>query len=379
MRILVLIHEYPPVGGGGGKVAEDICEGLVLRGHEVRLITAYLKGLKTFENRSGVEVVRLRSGRKHAYKSTLSSMIWYIISAFWRSLIEMYIWKPDVIHVHFAVPAGLVGWLLSVFTGVPYLLTAHLGDVPGGVPEKTDQWFKWVAPFIPPIWNKAKRVAAVSEFTKKLALKHYPVDIQVIPNGVSTSHFDPGEIHLQDPPVIVFAGRIVPQKNPLQIIRSLTGIKDLAWNAVIIGDGPLKKTMEDEAFRLGIIDRITFTGWLTPGQVHDCFKKGDILFMPSITEGLPVVGVQALSMGLAIIAGNIGGFIDIVKEGENGYLCPPENTDMFSKSLRLLLQDFDKLLQFRINSRILSKEFDINRIADLYENIIYSIHISNNK
>ena len=47
MRILVLVHEYPPVGGGGGKVAEDISEGLVKRGHEVRVITAHLKGTST--------------------------------------------------------------------------------------------------------------------------------------------------------------------------------------------------------------------------------------------------------------------------------------------------------------------------------------------
>ena len=67
MRILVLIHEYPPVGGGGGKVAEDICEGLVKRGHEVRLITAHLKGLRLFEKRAGVDVIRLYSGRKFAY------------------------------------------------------------------------------------------------------------------------------------------------------------------------------------------------------------------------------------------------------------------------------------------------------------------------
>ena len=76
--------------------------------------------------------------------------------------------------------------------GFPIYLTAHLGDVPGGVPEKTDKWFRWVAPFIPPIWNRAKRVAAVSIFTKNLALQRYPVPIQVIPNGVSTNEFDPG-------------------------------------------------------------------------------------------------------------------------------------------------------------------------------------------
>ena len=370
MRILVLIHEYPPVGGGGGQVAEDICEGLVKRGHEVRVITAHLKGLPPDEIRSGVQVIRLHSGRKFAYKATFSAMLLFILAGFWHGLEEIRNWKPDIIHVHFAVPAGVAGWWLSIFTRVPYILTAHLGDVPGGVPEKTDKWFRWVAPFIPPIWNRAKRVAAVSIFTKNLALQRYPVPIQVIPNGVSTSEFDPGLISVHEPPVIIFAGRIVPQKNPIQVIRSLSIIKDLEWHAVIIGDGSLKPEMESEAVRLGINDRITFTGWLTPDQVHEWYKKGDILFMPSLSEGLPVVGVQALSMGLAFVAGKVGGFIDLVEEGKNGYLHLPSERDLFSQSLRILLEDHQQLYKFRLASREISKKFDLERIVEEYEKIL---------
>ena len=369
MRILVLIHEYPPVGGGGGQVAEDICGGLVKLGHEVRVITAHLKGLPPDETRSGVRVIRLRSGRKFAYKATFSALLFFIIAGFWSALMEIRNWKPDIIHVHFAVPAGVLGWWLSIFTGVPYILTAHLGDVPGGVPEKTDKWFRWVAPFIPPIWNRAKRVTAVSIFTKYLALQHYPVPIEVIPNGVSTNEFDPGLISVHESPNIIFAGRIVPQKNPIQVIRSLSIINDLEWHAVIIGDGSLKPEMESEAVRLGVNDRITYTGWLTPDQVHEWLKKGDILFMPSLSEGLPVVGVQALSMGLAFVAGKVGGFIDLVEEGKNGYLHFPSDRDMFSQSLRILLEDRKQLYKFRLASREISKKFDLEQVVEAYEKI----------
>ena len=65
-------------------------------------------------------------------------------------------WKPDLIHVHFAVPAGALAWILRRLTGIPYVLTAHLGDVPGGVPEKTGRWFRWIYPFTPPIWKKSE-------------------------------------------------------------------------------------------------------------------------------------------------------------------------------------------------------------------------------
>jgi len=369
MRILVLIHEYPPVGGGGGKVAEDIAEGLVKRGHDVHIITAHLKGLPLKENRSGVQVIRLRSGRKFAYKATFSAMLFFIFAGFWSAMAEIRNWKPDIIHVHFAVPAGVLGWCLSIFTKVPYILTAHLGDVPGGVPEKTDKWFRWVAPFTPPIWNRAKRVVAVSAFTKNLAMLHYPVPIQVIPNGVSRTEFDPGLISIKEQPVIIFAGRIVPQKNPIQVSRSLSSIKDLEWHAVIIGDGSMKSEMESEVLRLDIYDRITFTGWITPDQVHEWFAKGDILFMPSFSEGLPVVGVQALSMGLAFVVGKVGGFIDLVEGGKNGFLHLPTERDKFSRSLRVLLEDHEKLYKFRLRSREISKKYDLDGIVEKYEKI----------
>ncbi len=154
------------------------------------------------------------------------------------------------------------------------------------------------------------------------------------------------------------------------MIRSLSIIKDLEWHAVIIGDGSLKPEMESEAVRLGINDRITFTGWLTPDQVHEWYKKGDILFMPSLSEGLPVVGVQALSMGLAFVAGKVGGFIDLVEEGKNGYLHLPTERDLFSQSLRILLEDHQQLYKFRLASRKISKKFDLERIVEDYEKIL---------
>jgi L-malate glycosyltransferase len=370
MRILVLVHEYPPVGGGGGKVAEDISEGLVKRGHEVRVITAHLKGLPSSENRGGVEVIRLHSGRKFAYKASFTAMAIYLFSGFSRSLAEIRNWKPDVIHVHFAVPAGVLGWLLSIITKTPYVLTAHLGDVPGGVPEKTDKWFRWVAPFTSGIWSRAKKVVAVSEYTKALALRRYPINIQVIPNGVSTVEYDPGEIFVHNPPNVIFVGRMVPQKNPIQVIHSLADIKDLDWHCVIIGDGQLISGLKSEAKRLGIDERITFTGWITPNEVHDWLRISDILFMPSLSEGLPVVGVQALSMGLAFVVGKVGGFIELVKDGQNGYLHNPTDSELFSRSIRIILEDHKKLLEFRRKSRQISQAYDINRIVDAYEKIL---------
>src|SRR5574339_893356 len=168
MRILVLVHEFPPVGGGGGRVAEDICGKLAKRGHEVRVLTTHIKGLPYEEERNGFRITRFRSLRMEPYRASFLSMAVYVLAGLWVGLRLIGSFKPDMIHAHFAVPAGALAWILSRLTRIPYVLTAHLGDVPGGVPEKTDHWFRWVLPFTYPIWKRARRAVSVSEYTRQL-------------------------------------------------------------------------------------------------------------------------------------------------------------------------------------------------------------------
>ncbi|MCP4142800.1 MAG: glycosyltransferase family 4 protein, partial [Chloroflexi bacterium] len=235
MRILLLTYELPPVGGGGGRVAQDIAEGLSKRGHEIIFITSHLKGLPKEEILDGgIRVIRVPSLRKEAFRAGFLTMGAYILSGFWAGLRLTGKWHPDIIHVHFAVPTGVLAWALSRLRKIPYLLTAHLGDVPGGAPEKTGKWFRWVFPFTRPIWRDATKVVAVSEFTRQLALKHYPVDIDVIHNGVDLKELNPGEITVQSPPRIIFAGRLMKQKNPLQIIKTLAKLQDLPWECILL-------------------------------------------------------------------------------------------------------------------------------------------------
>jgi L-malate glycosyltransferase len=370
MRILVLIHEYPPVGGGGGRVAQDLCQGLANRGHTLEVLSAQCGDLPRESEQGGVRVIRLPSGRRELFRADMRAMVGYVGSAVWSGLRVVRSFRPDVIHAHFAVPAGAAAWLLSRLTGVPYVLTAHLGDVPGGTPEKTGKWFRWIFPFTPPIWKGACQVAAVSQFTRSLALANYPVGVQVIPNGVDLRQYDPGKIVMNTPPQVVFAGRFMAQKNPLQIVRSLAEVRDLPWKAMMLGDGPLRPAVEAEISRLGLTERIGLTGWLEPAQVLEFFRRSDLLFMPSLSEGLPVVGVQGMAYGLALVLSAAGGNPELVVEGENGFLVEPSNAPGFAAALRSLLSDPERLLSARLASRRLAARFDLNTVLDAYEQVL---------
>jgi len=373
MRILTLIHEFPPIGGGGGRAAYDICKGLVARGDQVTVLTAHMQGLPFEEFRDGIHLVRISSYRRETFGASFLTMLAFIISGLWTGYRLIRLERPDILHTHFAVPSGALAWILSILTGTPYILTAHLGDVPGGVPEKTGKWFRWIKPFTYPIWKHAKKVVAVSEHTRQLALRHYPVNVQVIHNGADVRSLSPSNIKLNKPPRLVFAGRFMPQKNPFAIIQILAQLKDLDWKCSMLGDGPLFEDVKREIQKAGMGERFDLSGWVTPEVVLSRFSESDILFMPSLSEGLPVVGVQALAAGLAIAASDIGGFLDLVDNGVNGYLIDVRDVPGFTRALREMISNPEVLFRFREASVKKSHQFDIQKIVDQYQSVLREV------
>jgi glycosyltransferase involved in cell wall biosynthesis len=123
----------------------------------------------------------------------------------------------------------------------------------------------------------------------------------------------------------------------------------------------------------GLADRFHLTGWLDPQDVLNWFDKSDILFMPSRSEGLPVVGVQALAKGLAIVASRVGGFVDLVDDDKNGYLIQEMDAAKFSTVLAGLLSDSKRLLAFRAASLEKAGLFELEQIVKEYENIFLRV------
>lgn len=364
MRILCLNYEYPPVGGGGGRVAHRINAELVKRGHSVLVHTAGLKHLPAREVVDGVDVRRTPSFRKREDTCTVPEMALYIATNLLPTIRLIRAWKPDVLHVHFAVPAGVVAWLASRFTRVPYVLTAHLGDVPGGVPEQTAALFRFVEPFTRPIWKHAAAVTTVSTFVANLAEKAYHRRPEIILNGITLGPRP--TIEIRSPARLVMVGRLSVQKNPLLAIRALALVQDLPWEFHVIGDGPLRLEMEAEARSLGISSRIQFHGWLDGLAVAERMATAEIFLLSSTSEGLPMAAIEALDKGLAIVSSRIDGMADVVEDGVNGRLCEltPES---FAAAVRELLSNPDRLQNCRQASSELAQKFDLNRSIDAYE------------
>ncbi len=368
MKILVLCYEYPPIGGGGGRVAAQVAAGLARRGHEVKVQTSGMAHLPAMEQNDGVEILRTPCFRRREDTCSVPEMALYLAASFFPAWGLAWEWKPDVIHAHFAVPTGALAFPVSRLNGIPYVLTAHLGDVPGGVPEQTAGLFRLVNPVARILWKSAAAVTAVSSFVAGLARAAYGLDPVVIRNGVAPrTRSDSPQANVV--PRIVLVGRLSVQKNPLLALQALALLKDLNWSLDIIGEGPLGPALRDDAKKLGLENRVTFHGWLDGGGVSGLMAQADILLMPSLHEGLPMVGVEALQHGLAVVGSDIGGLRDIVEEGKNGDLCAL-NPAAFAGALRGLLADPARLASQQQASLSLAERFDLAESVDAYEKVL---------
>jgi len=323
--------------------------------------------------RDHIEILRPESFRRREDTCTVPEMGLYIVTSLLPVLREARSWRPHVVHAHFAVPTGPVALAARVFAGIPYVLTAHLGDVPGGVPEQTDHLFRLLGPLVAPVWRRARTVTAVSRFVAGLASRAYGVKPIVIPNGVKP--VAQPELGAHSPRRIVMAGRLSIQKNPLLAIEALALIRKMDWSLDVIGDGPLGPEMRALAQREGIDARVTLHGWLSDAQVAQVMAKGDILLMTSLHEGLPMVAIEALQWGLAIVGSQIGGMRDVVEEEKNGVLCEL-TPSAFAEKLRRLLAAPEMLERMRRASREKAGDFDLEKTVTAYENALEESSLS---
>ena len=371
MRILTLCYEYPPVGGGGGRMAHNVNAVLARRGHQIRVQTAWMTGLPKAETRNGVEIFRTFGFRRRADLCTVPEMAGYVATSLLPSLRHIREWKPDVIHAHFAVPTGALALASSTVTRVPYVLTAHLGDLPGGNPDQTDSLFRALDPLIRPIWAKASGTSASSSFAAGLARAAYRVEPRMILNGISMD----GRPFAARPPASPLAlaaiGRFNPQKNFPWMIEALSGC-DFPWHLTLIGDGSQRAEVEAALRKSRLENRVTLAGWVPEPRMREILSLTDILLMPSTSEGNPVAAIEALKTGVAILGSNIGGLADLIDDGSNGFAVPIETPAAFRERLAAMASDPALLTRMKNRSLEMSANFDIEVIGEEFEKLLCS-------
>ncbi len=180
--------------------------------------------------------------------------------------------------------------------------------------------------------------------------------------------------------LIICAGRLSPEKGQSDLLRaiSMLSIGIARYRLLICGDGPLRTVLEREASSLGIADRVRFLGFRR--DLMTIFQSMNLLVLPSHTEGLPNVILEAFSCAKPVVATSVGGIPELVVHGKNGLLVPPKRPDLLSRALESCLASPEKThLMGKEGFSTVSEQFSFEahtrRLEKIYEEVLASANL----
>lgn len=274
----------------------------------------------------------------------------------------------QVLHSH-GFGAGLYGRSLSAVLQVPVVHSYH-GFL---IPEHG--WPGMLARYLAEaglaLLTTEGVVCSSSEGARLCRLLPFPPSrLSVINNGLDMAPPRTGNSKRQEPTFfsILSVGRLSHQKNPEALIRIASTLRRLApeldFQLRLIGDGPKREACEQLARTLNLGHRVEFLGAV---QARDWLEPADVLLSASRGEGLPLSLLEAMAAGLPVVASRVVGNVDLVQQGETGYLFPQGDLDGAATALVRLAQD--PQLRNRLGGNAIERvrrEFRIDQFAASY-------------
>jgi glycosyltransferase involved in cell wall biosynthesis len=334
MRVLMLSYEFPPLGGGGAKVVYGLSKELARLGHDVDLVTMGFHGLPRYEQVNGVNVHRVPCVRiKKSVCSTLE-MASYVFSAIPTVLRLVRRNNYNINHTHFIFPDGLVSFIIKKLTGLQYIITAHGSDVPGYNPDRFKLGHRLLSPFWKKVIQNSEQIVCLSESLKSLVLERGPdTKITVVPNGLDANKFQPDGNKQRR---ILIVSRMFERKGIQYLFEALEGL-ELEHELNVVGDGPYLENLQQIAHSLKL--KVRFWGWLenTSPEIKDLYETSSIFVFPSESENFPIVLLEAMAAGMAIITTKDTGCAEVV--GDTALLVESRNSVAIREALVRLMSN----------------------------------------
>jgi glycosyltransferase involved in cell wall biosynthesis len=361
-RLLEVVADGSP--GGGTTVVLGLCYALSKApDYEVHLVTdakSYAAG-QARKNGIIVHEVDFFSGRIDPH-----------ILLNLRSIVKQIC--PDLVHAHGARAGFPIALLHRMDKFCPYVYTVHgyhfrfkkhLLSLFGSIAERL-------------ISHTAAMTVFVGEHDHRLAMSLGLTPAaqtgMVIYNGIEHGHFWRQYANDEKCYDMAFIGRLTEQKNVLFLVDIMKELSDLRCNMVIIGGGEhehnLLKKIEDARLQ----QQIYMAGIMPREEALRLLSASRLLVFPSVWEGFPVAPLEAMALGLPVVASDIGGTNEIVRSGETGFLLPRFEAPAYGAAIRQLLTDESKRLAFGRSGRerVMSK-FSFARTCDLHMRLYDSL------
>ncbi len=297
--------------------------------------------------------------------------------------------RPDIVHVH-GNKAAVVGMMASYIRKINFMVTT-VHNFPSNL-NPSSKYYPIAKRANKLILNKADRLIAVSSEIRRCLEDQVginPNKIDVIPNGIDMNEWEPywtghravdggagghkeAGVDIKrtmglpkDAILLGTVGRLVPFKGQSVLLQSMARVVANHPNAylIIIGDGPLRGGLEAQASGLGISDHIKFFGFVEkPGHYMAAF---DIFALPSIKEPFGIVILEAMALGLPVVATSGGGVPDIIEDGVSGLLATPGDPESLADAIEKVL--LDRSLRETLAKRgfqTVSTNFTVKSMAD---------------
>lgn len=323
---------------------------------------------KLFEDR-GVRILHL--GRNKFDPRTITDLIKIIRKE-----------KIELIHCH-GYGSDNFGRMVGGLFRIPTIVHAH--DDNFNYP-----WHQNLADLL--LRRFTKKAIAISESVKRSCVtkrKICPNKLSVIHNGILLNNFNTIEKELiqkerkhlgikLDSKIVGTVARLRAEKGIKYLIESAPKILEIFPDTIflIAGDGPLREELQNLASQLGIQDKVLFMGFRQ--DIPAVLSVIDVFVAPSETEGLGLGILEAMAIGKPIVATSVGGIIEILKDGETGYLVPAKNSQELAKRVIYMLKNEEEARCLGIKAREESRKYDINSNVKKIEEQYFGLITSNN-
>jgi glycosyltransferase involved in cell wall biosynthesis len=370
MKILQVITLGTNIGGAQIHVL-DLAISLHERGHEVHVLTGTLGELNEWLTEAGVSNAHFPILRREIHPIDDIRCFFKL----WR-FIKQY--KPDVVASH-SSKAGIIVRLVCFFLTIPNTFTVHGWSYEANS-SKINQSLYFAIEKIMGFFSC--KLITVAHTGYDLGIKHCIVPkgkMVTVLNGVR----DLGKKNAKKtadtegvarPVELVMSARFQSQKDHETLVKALIPLKNELFHLHLLGDGTeTLERIQTLVKESGLTEKVSFVGFTT--DVVGYLQRADICVLISHSEGLPLSILEAMSIGLPILASNVGGISKQVKDGYNGYLVERNAVEDLTEKIKLLMNNSTLRREMGNNSRMFyEKEFKLDTMVDktlaVYESIL---------
>lgn len=323
MKILIL--EATLSHGGAERVVSNLSNKLSAMGHEIELLLYYDRPIfYAIDDQVKITIDEQEMGGK---KNPLQHMCWR------RKYIQKT--KPDAI-ISFLAPFNMLNILALLGVKIP-LIVADRND-PRSVP--TAPVMRKARDFL---YHFADGVVLQSEHNKSYFSKKIQKKSKVIYNSICLGAYSGAALQVEKTNRIVSVGRLIPQKNPMMLVKAFEKIADAfpLLTVSFYGSGELQEELEQYVAKSAIAGRVVFHGVVK--NIFDEIQNAKVFVMTSQYEGLPNALLEAMCLGLPVISTKVSGAIDFIQPGKNGELVSCNDVDGLAEALKALLNNQERL------------------------------------